>query len=227
MALESDIQELNATGKALIVAFTTFAAAFAQFGNAPAAGADTTKPATTRRGKNKDDEQKSDYPLLPGDPEGTRYWVIEAHNTVYVQKPGDAEPGIEGAKIESSAHYLARKEEFAKKALTPAGNGTQTGAAASNTPSTTSSSAPAASQASGATFKQVVDACMALNAGTQPGQGREALKDFLMKHVGKDEQGKPKTVPALEKLGKNDALLAELNALLNPAAAATDENLFG
>ena len=57
----------------------------------------------------------ANYPLLEGDPVGTRYWVIEKHSTVYKQLPGEPDVSIEGAKIESAAHYLARKEEFAKK----------------------------------------------------------------------------------------------------------------
>lgn len=231
MSLELKIEALTAAVQALTTVMQSGQQAVAQFG----AAADTSGAGKTTTRKSKKDEApatdgKTINPndVVTGDPEGTRYWVIEAHNTVFVQKPGDPDITMGGQVQVGAIEYLQKKDEFAKKAQSLLSTGTQSGAAAGHTPSTNSSQKPSDAPASGATYKQVVDACMALNAGTEPGQGREALKDFLMKHVGKDAQGKPKTVPALETLGKFDELLAELNALLNPAAAAaTDENLFG
>jgi hypothetical protein len=144
--------------------------------------------------------------------------VIEKHNTVYAQKPGEPDCTIDGAKIESAAHYLAKKEEFAKKSLT-----SQVAPTGVTSTSTASSEKPDAAPVSGVTFKQLTEKLMELNASKAEGHGREALKAFLLKHVGEG-----KNVPALEALHKNAELLAEVEAILSPAAAEqTDDNLFG
>jgi len=207
---EQKVEALTAAIQALTTAMQSGPAALLQ-----TTGGDTEPAKRTRRTKEQiaADNAKSDYPLLEGDPEGTRYWVIEKHNTVFKQTPDLAAPSIEGATIETGAHYLVKKEEFAKKALTSAPGG-QTGA---GTTSTASSEKPADVPANGATFKQVVDGLMAINA--KEGLGTPALKAFLAKH-------NVEKVPGLEALKKNDELLAEINAILTPAVAE-EANLFG
>lgn len=218
MSLELKIEALTAAVQALTTQLATAAAAPAMFGGEVAAPkgtrgkkADATPPAGIA------ETTVSDDSLVPGDEKGTRYWVIEAHSTVYKQGPSDPEVNVASATPASAAVYLQKKEEFEKKGrdLLAAA---QTGAAAA---STDSSPKPSESAASGATFKDVVDALTKLNASDKPGHGRAGVKALVEAHLPVGSK-----VPALEALKKNDALLAEINALLTPAAA-TDENLFG
>lgn len=157
------------------------------------------------------------HDVVTGDPEGTIYWLIAKHSTVYAQKPGETGPNIEGAVRVGAIEFIQKKEEFAKKSLTAQG-AAQTGSTATQGDS---SPKPDASPASGVSFQQLTAKLMELNSSKEPGHGREALKAFLVKHLGEG-----KTVPALEALKKNAELLAEVEAILKPAGAA-DDNLFG
>jgi hypothetical protein len=62
----------------------------------------------------------SGYPANEGDPEGTRYFHIAEHNTVYKQLPGQPDCSLGGAKIVSGAEYLIQQAELAKKFPTAA-----------------------------------------------------------------------------------------------------------
>lgn len=53
--------------------------------------------------------------LIPGDPVGTRYFHIPAHNTVYKQVPGAADCTVTGALIVSGEQFLIEQAEIAKK----------------------------------------------------------------------------------------------------------------
>jgi len=109
--------------------------------------------------------------LIPGDPAGTRYFIVEAHNTVYRQVPGDMDCTLAGAVIVSGAEYLAKKAELEKKfasaAAVAAEQASKAQAAATPTPASTASSESASSEPS---FEQVVEKMRELHkAQQQPG----------------------------------------------------------
>lgn len=162
--------------------------------------------------------------LVPGDPEGTRYWVIEKHNTVYAQKPGDIDCSIEGAKIESAAFYLEKKAEFAKKSLIPPlAAAPSTAPAAASTPAATA--ATASPSVATPSFKDVTDKLIELSKDVRPGKGREALVALLAKYL-PEVEATARKVPTLSTLGKNTEIMAEVLALLAPDAEV-EVDIFG
>lgn len=70
---------------------------------------------TVNLAKPMQEPKKLDGYLLEGDPVGTRYFVIESHNTAYKQLPGDADCTFQGALIVPGSVYLEKKAEFEKK----------------------------------------------------------------------------------------------------------------
>lgn len=228
MSLEVKLDALTAAVLALTTVMQTGAAAPQQFGqvldsvtNVAGEAAGAEKATRTRRTKAQIEADNAaaatgartinSNDVVTGDPEGTRYWVIEAHNTVYAQKPGEPDVTIEGKVQVGAIEYLNKKEAFAKKSLTSA-PAAQTGATTTST-----DSSPKQDDAVAVSFKDVTDALMQLNQSTAAGHGHAGLKAFLAKHA-------VERVPALQALNKNAELLAEINALLTPA---TDDNLFG
>ena len=164
-----------------------------------------TKPKATRAKKTEDAPADTKPDLVAGDAEGTRYWVSEETQTVYAQKPGDIDPTDQSFKIESSAHYLAKKAEFAKNAAA---------AAEAQKPAATAPSATVQADTASAgapDWDTVFREIKALS--TAPTGGREAVLGVL-KHFGCEG----KTVPALQALNKNADILAHVKALLAPAA---------
>lgn len=158
------------------------------------------------------------------DPEGTRYFVIEKHRTVYAQKPGDADCTISGAEIVPAWVYLAKKAEFnpgnaqaaAAPTTAPAPAPAQTTQDASGASSSTASGSPAAE----VPFSLLTEKAVALGKSTEPGQGREALLAILKKWLPGND--KP-TITALAPLGKNAEILADVMAVLEPKAAAQND----
>jgi hypothetical protein len=135
-----------------------------------------------------------------GDPDGTRYFIIAAHNTVYKQAPGDADCTIAGAEIVSGAAYLAFQAELAKKFPT---------AAAPQTPAPTAPIATAQPVAASAgattptTFEQVVAKMRQLHAKLQNPGIQQVLTKYGVTGV-----------PALNGKASNDTLIADIDAVM-------------
>lgn len=172
----------------------------------------------------------------------TVYWLIEKHNTVYEQKPGDIAPSIEGAVQVTKKVYDAKKSEFAALTKTVTDKSAATQVAAADTPRTagaaaetaapektggasspTAASAAVEQQASTAAtdvpFTAVVERFTELNKSTKPGHGRDGLMKVLSKWLPNDE--KP-SVTKLQPLGKNAEILADVDALLNAGTAEAE-----
>lgn len=230
MHIEERLESIDTSLKAIVTILQSAGAITAVAGPAEArtsdtpvaTTADTKKPRTTKK---TDDAPKQD--LVAGDPEGTRYWVSESTQTAYAQKPGDPDPKDQSFKIESSAHYLAKKAEFAKNA--------SGAAAADQKPATTEPSATAQPDtASGdapdwdTTFREI----KALSTMAPPVGGRDAVLD-LIEHcipgavtettdaAGVLTRATKTTVPSLKDLGKNAEILAFIAA--RKAAPETDD----
>lgn len=203
MNIEERLESIDTSLKTLVTILQSAGAISAVAGApetaATAPAADTKKP----RGKAKE-ESAAKQDLVAGDPEGTRYWVSEEAKTAYAQKPGDPDPKDQSFKIESSAHYLAKKAEFAKNA--------QDAAAASQQPATTEPSATAPADGASVDWDTTFRAIKDLSTAPAPNGGREAVLRVL-KHFGCEG----KLVPALKDLNKNAEILAHVTALMTPA----------
>lgn len=147
-------------------------------------------------------------PVAFGDPAGTRYFVVEAHNTVFSVKPGDVEPTVAGAVEVHVDAYLAKKDEFAKKikaagaaASAPAPTAAPATGEPSATPQVVTASA-AQPQATEPSFQEVVAKLQALHKLG----GNDALKRVLDKH------GAAK-VPDLNGKAANSVLIADTEAV--------------
>lgn len=223
MAIEDTLLSIDTSLKIIVQILQSAGAITAV--NTEVGTTDTAAPAaTTAKGKGKKDNSTNADPakamgLVAGDPEGTRYWVAESLMTVYAQKPGDADPEDQAFKIETAAHYTAKKAEFAKKSSQATG-AQSTGAAANPAKST-----PDASSASSAPdWKSVVlPKLKELNGNKdKPGQGPDGVRAVL-KQFGLEG----KTVPALEALGKNAEVLKFVEELMAPKAADDSGDEFG
>ena len=145
--------------------------------------------------------------------ETTRYWVSESLGQVYAELPGSPQPSDQSFKIESEAHYNAKKAEFeAKKAASTA--------AASSEPAATRAAAVATSTSGSVSWDDVVTALKGL--ATNPAHGADAVVKIV-----KEFDAKAANVPALKALNKNAEIVAAVNALLNPAATEAADPLFG
>lgn len=215
MTIEALLTEQNEILKGI----HTLLATQQQLAGAPLAAGTVTGTATEekkpRKGAKTADAPKDELGLVEGDPSGTRYWVSEALSQVYAQTPGNPDPEDKSFKIESAAHYTAKKDEFAKKSA--AAEAAQK--AADTAPSATAD----LGTASDVTFTSVVDAIKALNsklAAKDPAAGRSAVLGVL-KHFGCEG----KTVPALEAVGKNAEILAHVQKLSADADASGTDDL--
>ena len=208
MHIEDRLESIDNSLKTIVTLLQS-AGAITAVAGAPEAAAPAPAPAEKKARAKKADEPaataKAD--LVDGDPEGTRYWVSEETQTAYAQKPGDPDPKDQSFKIESSAQYLAKKAEFAKKAQDAAA------AAASQASAATAPTAtpPADTASAGAVeWDTVFREIKALS--TAPTGGREAVLGVL-KHFGCEG----KTVPALKDLNRNADILAHVKGLMAPA----------
>ena len=208
MNIEDRLESIDTSLKTLVTILQSAGAITAVAGGPEAA---TAAPATETK---KSRAKKTDEPaatakadLVDGDPDGTRYWVSEETQTAYAQKPGDPDPADQSFKIESSAHYLAKKAEFAKNAQDAAA---ASQASATTAPSATAQPDTASAATSGADWDTVFRAIKDLS--TAPTGGREAVLGVL-KHFGCEG----KTVPALKDLNKNAEILAHVQGLMTPA----------
>lgn len=211
MNIEDRLESIDTSLKTLVTILQSAGAITAVAGAPEAAAAapaaDTKKP---RAKKADEPAANAEADLVDGDPEGTRYWVSEETQTAYAQKPGDPDPKDQSFKIESSAHYLAKKAEFAKNAQDAAAAAASQ-ASATSAPSATAQQDTASAATSGADWDTVFRAIKELS--TAPSGGREAVLGVL-KHFGCEG----KTVPALKDLNKNAEILAHVQGLLAPAA---------
>lgn len=205
MTFEDRLESIDTSLKTLVTILQSAGAITA------AAGAPETPQADiktkTTRAKKTEDTPAAKPDLVPGDAEGTRYWVSDETQTVYAQKPGDIDPTDQSFKIESSAHYLSKKAEFAKNAAAAAEAQKTAASALSATaqPGTASAGAP--------DWDTVFREIKALS--TAPAHGREAVLG-LLKVFGCEG----KTVPALQALNKNADILGYVKGLMAPAVDA-------
>jgi hypothetical protein len=219
MSLEAQLEKTNELLAQVITILQTRA-------SAPAEVAATEEPKKTRKKAEAapaiETNSQNILGLLPGDPPGTRYWVIEKHNTVFVERPGDTAPTIQGAEIIPAEVYLQKKEEFAKKvsvAAVPATAPVEAPAPATPAASPVSSQ-PSAPTSGEVSFKDVADRAVALGKSTEPGLGRDVLVTLLKKWL--PGEASP-TVSKLQPLNKNSAILADIESVFAKAATAAEE----
>lgn len=205
MHIEDRLESIDNSLKTLVTLLQSAGAITAVAGAPEAAAPATTTEKKTRTKKTDDAAPAAAKPdLVDGDPEGTRYWVSDETQTVYAQKPGDIDPTDQSFKIESSAHYLAKKAEFAKNAAAVAEAQKPAATAPTATPPADTASAGAVE------WDTVFREIKALS--TAPTGGREAVLGVL-KHFGCEG----KTVPALKDLNRNADILAHVKGLMAPA----------
>lgn len=146
-----------------------------------------------------------------GNPIGTQYFDVPAHNTVYAVKPGEVAPNVAGAQPISDSQYLTKKAEYQGKvnaavAAPAASAPAPTAAPATGEPSATPQPATASADPAPAaepTFQDVVATCQALHKLG----GNEWLKRLLDKH------GAPTLTPLNGKVA-NSVLIADAEALI-------------
>jgi hypothetical protein len=225
MHIEERLESIDLTLKALLVAMQSGAQMSAATG---AVTTVTETEAETKRKRRTKAEIAADEAaeaaakqqtaaVLPGDPAGTRYWVSETLRAVFVEQPGVGAPADATFKIESPEHFAAKKAEFA------AGNVVST-PAASSAPVAAQAAAPAASTA-GSTGEVTWDQAVAALKGLaqNPSFGGE----YVVKVI-KSIDPTAANVPALKDKGHNAAIVAAVNAVMNPVAeTAAADPLFG
>ena len=227
MHIEERLESIDLTLKALLVAMQSGAQmAVAEFASSTAeTAADAAETKRKRRTKAEiaADEaaeaaaKQQTAAVLPGDPAGTRYWVSETLRAVFVEQPGVGAPADTSFKIESAEHFASKKAEFA------AGNAVST-AAASSAPVAAQAAAPAAST-SGSTAEVTWDQAVAAlkSVAQNPAHGGEAVVKLI-----KSIDPAAANVPALKDKGHNAAIVAAVQALMNPVAEpAAADPLFG
>ena len=171
------------------------------------------------------DATNSTFELAEGDPKGTRYYIIDKHNSVARVLPGEHAPSISGMVEVGGNAYLHAKADQAKKSVTaqPQATVAQTAAPAQTTAPAGASTASSSEEK--VSFEQVVGKLMMLAQDPRDGMGGPAVRAFLAKHL--PNESKPR-VPVLESLGKHAELLAEVEKLLNPVAVNTvADDIFG
>ena len=236
MSLEQTLDRTNTLLEKLLAVLESNANTQAAVPQAPAAAA--AEP-TRRRGrppKAETQESPAEQPaaetttavstpegaplgLVDGDPVGTRYFVVEKYNTVYAQRPGEPDCTIAGAEIVSAEHYLTKKAEFdaiLKKTNAPA-PAAATAAAPAPAPAPAPVAATPSQAADGTPWTTVIAKFTELNKSAEPGHGREGVMSILKQFLPGVE--KP-TAAMLQPLGKNDEVIAAIEALLAPKAAA-------
>lgn len=206
MAIEDTLIEIRDIQKAILVALQSGNTAVAALGEPEKAKSTRTKKTTDTAGSDTAGEGAIE----------TRFYISKDGTGHYKVEPGQTPPT--GANAVSEALWLASKDEYEKKS---SGAATQP-SAAGTAPSAT---AQAATASGAVTFKEVVDRLTVLSKDTTPGRGREGVMAILNQFLGDLPQADRK-VPKLEALGKNDVLLAAVNAALSdaPAADAVDND---
>lgn len=208
MTLEHNIERIATALESLVTIFQTTAAS-------------TTELAPTPPVKGKEA-----WALLPGDPEGTQYWIQEK-NKQAIKTPNDSgvDPrSIDGFELVPGAHWAKKKAEFEGNAAPSGKRGRPAGQTASPAPTpapstspapaTSPAASPASSSPANAVHKDVVNAFMEL-AKKDKAQIFEVLGMFL---PGVEKANLK--IALLEPLNKSSEVLAEINRRINPEAAA-------
>ena len=204
MALETTLETTNTLLAQLLAVLTTGLEAQQSLG-------EPEKKTRTRKTKDTTEGE--------GAAEGSTYWLIEKHNTVYEQKPGDPGTSIEGAVKVTREVYEAKKAEFAKKPEV----------AETNQPKTTADASPAGSPevkpeaggqtaGSAVTYDDIFAVMKDINTSKAAGHGREGVTKVLTQF------GKAK-VPELATCSDLAAVLAFAKSVLAPAPAEDDLGL--
>lgn len=178
--------------------------------------ASTGSPASDAADSSVNDGKKVSVKLRSGDPEGTRYFHIEAHRTVAAVKPGEVIPSIPNMVEIDGAQYDELKTGYTAPAATTGNADAATPAATTPSASTASSSTSAAAATSTAASVDgpaVVDLCKKLHAR----DGNDAIKGVL------DHFKASKVGELVTKTAQLAEIAAYVNALLNPNAAAVAE----
>lgn len=184
---------------------------------APAAASTTGSPAaqpTTVRASitlgAANDGKTPSSGLQQGDPEGTLYFHVAAHNTVAAVQPGQVVPNIAGMVEVNGLIYADLKAKYAA-AMVPSQQGAASGgaaatpAAATPSASTASSGTPSSSADSGAL---VMEKCKALHVR----DGNDALRKVL------DKFGVARVGELVAQTAKHADALVFVESLLNPPA---------
>ena len=232
MTIEAQLQELIDINKAILTAIQSGAQmATAEFvqGNAAEATGTTTRKRRTKAEIAADEAAAAaaiPADVVEGDPAGTKYWHSEANQLVFTQKPDEAAPSADAGFTQvSAAVYLTAKAAYEKAAAAKNAQAAATNQVpASTEPSATAQQATASaatSEKAEPTWDEVVKGLKDLAAN--PAHGAAAVKALITKI-----DPNAANVPALQALNKNGQIMAEINALLNPGAAATEvDPLFG
>lgn len=209
MTLEHNIERIAAALEQLVTIAQSGAAGVTEL---------TAAPAT---------KGKEAWALLPGDPEGTQYWLQEK-NKQAIKTPNDSgvDPRtIDGFELVPGAHWAKKKAEFEGNATAASGKrGRPAGqtaspaatpaASTSPAPATSPAASPASSSPASTAHKDVVNALMELGKKDKA-QIFEVLGMFL---PGVDKANLK--VSLLEPLNKSSEIMAEINRRINPELAA-------
>lgn len=207
MSLEQALAENTATMKTLITVLQSAAHVTAapaptksqKATQAPAAAAPTVAPATA--------------PVdAAGNPIGTQYFDVPAHNTVFAVKPGEMKPEVAGAVQIADSQFVAKKAEYAGKILAAGNPSGETAAAAPVVQATTAAPAPSAqaqpvtASAAEPAFTDVVAKVKELHGL----KGNEGVMVVLNKFGAA-------SVPQLQGKATNTELIAEAKRLIDEA----------
>lgn len=210
MSLEQALSECTLAIKQLIVVMTT-----ANESGQPAADAATTKGT---RGKKKEDAaatggEQVHVLLVEGDPQGTRYFHIPAHNSIYRQLPGEPDCTLPSATIIAGSEYLRLKAEYAAKFPTGA-QGAQAASPAPSPASATPAASPASSPQPDASAAPTMQTITAKLMAIHKRDGNAGVAPILAKFA----------VAAVPQLATKDLVEvdAHVESVLNPTS-----NLFG
>jgi len=140
---------------------------------------------------------------------GKRF-AISKDGTAFYDLNGDAVAPT-GSKVVDEKTFLAAKAEHAKKLK----------AAEKQKPAADTALTATAGQdnASGVTFKQVVEGLTALSKDTKEARGREGVRAILDQFL-PDLDAADRKVPKLEALGKHDKILAAVEKAMSDEAPA-------
>lgn len=148
--------------------------------------------------------------LQQGDPEGTLYFHVAAHNTVAAIKPGEVVPNMAGMVEVNGYVYTELKAKYAA-ALVPSQQGAANGGAAATPAAATPSASPASATTSDASDsgKTLMEKCKTLHAR----DGNDALRKVI------DKFGVARVGELVAQTAKHTEALAFVESLLNPVAA--------
>ena len=208
MSLEQALADNTAVMKTLITVLQSAAHAAPVAAAPKAVKADKT-PAPVA------DAPATKQPVAMGDPDGTLYFVIEAHNTVFSVKPGEVQPNVAGAVQVDVDTYLAKKDAFAKKIKAAGAQSSEAAAPAPAPAATTAAPAPTAAAPAATvsvaepTFPDVVAKIKQLHAA----QGNDGVLKVLGKYGAAN-------VPGLQGKAGNAELIAAAQHFIDEAASA-------